>query len=110
MRLPRASPLVPISIVAVFGVLISAWLVIYYVQARQKIVAFDQFMAPSKIIGKTPIQIVTMYGKPDYDTLDFPDPYLPKNSRVIVYQGPYDAVCRIEFISGKAAQATLGSK
>ena len=91
-------------------VLVTGVMAFDYFLARQRIVAFDQFMAPSKILGKAPTQIISVYGKPYYDTLDTPDPTIPKNHRVIAYQGAYGEMCRIEFIDDKAARADLGGK
>ncbi len=81
-----------------------------FIMPGRRIAAFDQFMAASKILGKSPAQIIAAYGKPDYDTLITPDGILPKNHRVMMYDGPDWESCYIEFIDDKAAKSNCQGK
>ena len=101
-------------VVAMMILLIIVALAIGYFAAiiipRRHVAAFDQFMAASRILGKSPTQIIAAYGKPDYDTLINLDSTLPKNHRVMSYEGPDWESCYIEFIDGKAVKTNCAGK
>ena len=71
---------------------------------REKNAAFHEYMAQSRILGQTPTQIFTTFGKPAYDSAARPVSTLPKNERLIIYDGPAWEACLIQFTDNKASQ------
>jgi hypothetical protein len=72
---------------------------------RRKIAAFQQTMGPSKILGKTPTQIISVYGNPEFDS---PDDVPPKDSHTMMYDGPCWEECFIKIANGKAVAVNFG--
>jgi hypothetical protein len=68
---------------------------------RLEIRQFDEFTSESKILGKTPEQIVATCGTPWFNYAKHPDPY---HAQAMGYKGPCGARCYIGFTNGVATK------
>jgi hypothetical protein len=74
---------------------IGCFIFVVHLEIRQ----FDNRTAEPQILGKTPEQVISVYGTPYSDTADERD---YTGNRVILLEGPWWERCRIEFTGGVA--------
>jgi hypothetical protein len=71
---------------------------------RAEIAAFCEKTSDDKILGKTPDEVLTTFGRAWGDTVNSKNWPHPERQRVIAYSGPYGMICRIEFADGLATK------
>jgi hypothetical protein len=109
MRRPLISPVISIVILVIAGALGIGYFKVIVIP-RREVARFRQAMAPSQILGRTPEQVISIFGKPDSDTRFTPDSTFPKNQSYMTYEGPCWDYCVIQFVNDKAATVSQQGK
>jgi hypothetical protein len=71
---------------------------------------FDSRSDETKIVGRTPQQVLVQIGPPDFDSINDPAGSGTDEDRVMVYYGPWGDRCRIGFKGGVATRVTHWGK
>jgi hypothetical protein len=92
-----------VVVIAVLAVIVSVAVNLH--AARNAVIAFDNTTSSSRLMGKTPGQIVSLLGTPYFDSRVGPPATRDTDAECVIgYQGPWGEMCRIEVKAGVATK------
>jgi hypothetical protein len=87
------------------------YLVSFFIVLEVRSLIFDVRTSESKILGKTPQQIIASFGTPEPDSHIYKNQFdMSEQGTIIYHDGSTGEVCRIEIIAGVATRVEHFSK